>query len=143
VEIAACRLQAQGFLRTLAEDRELELAECSLHAEQQPVVDQPWIIDPVLVNDQAIHKGAEFQQRMPVATVACQPRRLYRQYCSSGLGTDRRKQTLKPGPGLTATRSPEIIVDNDDVLPAERPRSRRQVVLATAALRVVQQLVRR
>ena len=72
----------------------------------------------------------------------CQPRRLYRQYCSSDLGTDRRKQTLKPGPGLTATRSPEIIVDNDDVLPAERPRSRRQVVLATAALGVVQQLVR-
>jgi hypothetical protein len=69
--------------------------------------------------------------------------RLDRQYRSGSLATDRRKQTLKPGPDLTATRSAEIIVDDDNILLGERPRSCRQVILAMSALRVVQQRVRR
>ena len=141
VKIAARRLQAQGFHRTLAQNRELQLAECALHAEQQAVVNQPRIIDPVLVDDQAVHKGAEFQKRMPVTAVTCQPGGFDRQHRCGGLRADRREQTLKPGSGLTAARSAEVIVDDDHVLPAERPRPLRQVILATAALRVVQQLV--
>jgi hypothetical protein len=44
-----------------------------LHAKQQPVIDQPWIVDPVLVDYEGVHKGAVFQQRMPVAAIAGQP----------------------------------------------------------------------
>ena len=122
MQIAARRLQPQRRARTLAENRQFEFAECSFHAEQQPVVDLARIIDPILVDDQAVHKGAEFQQRVPVATVAGQARRLDRQHRTSATGTDRRDETFKAGSQLTAPRPAEIIVDNNDVLPAERAR---------------------
>jgi hypothetical protein len=44
---------------------------------------------------------------------------------------------------LTTTRPTEIIVDDNDVLPAERARSRHQGVLPTSALGVIEQLIRR
>src|SRR5215831_15316433 len=57
-------------------------------------------------------------------------------------GADRHEQTLEAGTRLTITRPAEIIVDNNDVLPAECARPCRQAVLSTAALGVVEQLIR-
>src|SRR5438270_4518297 len=143
VQIAARCFQAQRLLRTLLENRQLELAEGSFQAKQQPVVDQSRIVDAVLVDDQAVHEGTEFQERVPIAPVACQPRRLDRQHGAGLAGADRREQTLEAGTELTTARPTEIIVDDNDVLPAERARSRHQGVLPTSALRVVEQLIRR
>src|ERR1700751_4531069 len=102
VQVAARCLQAQRLLRPLAENRQLELAECSLQAEQQSVVDQPRIVDPVLINNPAVHEGAKFQQGVPVTTVACQTRGLDRQYRAGGTGANRREQTFETGPRLSA-----------------------------------------
>ena len=44
---------------------------------------------------------------------------------------------------MTTARPTEIIVDDNDVLPAEHARSRHQGVLPTSALGVVEQLIRR
>src|SRR5438309_1371075 len=143
VQIAARCFQAQRLLRTLLENRQLELAEGAFQAKQQPVVDQSRIVDAVFVDDQAVHEGAEFQERVPIAPVACQPRRLDRQHGAGLAGADRREQTLEAGTELTTARPTEIIVDDNDVLPAERARSRHQGVLPTSALRVVEQLIRR
>src|SRR6266404_1970190 len=143
VQIAARCFQAQRLLRTLPENRQLELAEGSFQAKQQPVVDQSRIVDAVLVDDQAVHEGAEFQERVPIAPVAGQPRRLDRQHGAGRAGADRREQTLEAGTELTTARPTEIIVDDNDVLPAEHARSRHQGVLPTSALGVVEQLIRR
>src|SRR5215831_111345 len=79
---------------------------------------------------------------VPIAPVAGQPRRLDRQHCTGRAGADRHEQTLEAGTRLTITRPAEIIVDNNDVLPAECARPCRQAVLSTAALGVVEQLIR-
>src|SRR5207248_1611148 len=90
----------------------------------------------VLVDNQAVHEGAEFEERVPVAAVTGQPRRLDRQHGAGLVGADRREQTLEAGTELTTARPTEIIVDHNDLLPAERARSRHQGVLPTSALRV-------
>src|SRR5215471_5268704 len=142
-QIAACGFQAQRLSRTLPEHRQFELAEGAFQAEQQPVVDQSRIVDAVLVDDQAVHEGAEFQQRVPISPVAGQPRRLDRQYRAGRAGADRREQTLETGTQLTTARPAKIIVNDNDVLPAERVRTRHQGVLSASALGVVEQLIRR
>ena len=51
VEVAAGGLESQGFLRTLTENRQLHLAECSLHAEQKPIIYLFGIVNAVFVYD--------------------------------------------------------------------------------------------
>ena len=51
VEVPAGGLEAQGFLRTLTENRQLHLAECSLHAEQKPIIYLFGIVNAVFVYD--------------------------------------------------------------------------------------------
>jgi len=143
VQLAARCLQTQRLLGALPKHRELELAECTLQAQQQPIVDRSGIIDPVLIDDQAVHNDTEFQQRMPVAAVASQTRSLYRQHRARGTGADCCKQTLEAGPGSAAARTTKIIVDDDDILPTEGARSRLQGILPASALGVVEKLVRR
>jgi hypothetical protein len=111
--------------------------------QKQPIVDRSGIVDPILIDDQAVHNDTEFQQRMPVAAIASQPRSLDRKHRARGTGADCRKQTLEAGPGGAAARTTKIIVDDDDVLPTERARSRLQSILPASALGVVEQLVRR
>src|SRR5260370_7624059 len=48
---AASRFLLQRFMRALAEQRQLELAHRSLHAEQQPIIWMSRIIDSVVVDD--------------------------------------------------------------------------------------------
>src|SRR5262249_43846199 len=80
---------------------------------------------------------------MPIAPVAGQPRRLDRQHRTGRAGADRREQTLETGSQLTTARPAEILVDDNGVLPAESARPFHQGVLPTAALGVVEQLIRR
>ncbi len=48
-QLATPRLLAQGLERALPQQRQLHLAHRALHAEQQTVVRQPRVIDPVLI----------------------------------------------------------------------------------------------
>ena len=73
VEVAAGGLEAQGFLRALSQNRQLQLAERSLHAEQQPVINLLRVINAILVNDQAMNKGAKLQKRVPITAIASKP----------------------------------------------------------------------
>jgi hypothetical protein len=84
----------------------------------------PRIIDSVLVYDDGPDKSTELDQRMPVATVAGQPRRLDRKYCADPALTDRSQQTLEARPIDAASRAAEIVVDDlDCVQPSCRARS--------------------
>src|SRR5207302_5360170 len=78
---------------------------------------------------------------VPIAAVARQPRHLNRQHRADRAGADRREQTLEAGTDLTSTRPAKIIVDNNGVLPTERPRPLHQGVLPASALGVIEQLI--
>src|SRR5262252_5101137 len=118
----------------MPKQRELELAECSLQTQKHPIVDRSGIVDPILIDDQAVHNDTEFQQRMPIAAVASQPRSLDCKHRARGTGADCRKQTLEAGPGSSVARTTKILVDDDDVLPTESARSRLQSILPASAL---------
>src|ERR1700732_2998137 len=103
----------------------------------------PRIIDSVLVYDDGPDKSTELDQRMPVATVAGQPRRLDRKDGADPPLTDCSQQALETRPLDAASRAAKIIVDKLDRGPAELPGTVGGPVLAVAALRIVQELVGR
>src|SRR2546430_216078 len=57
-------------------------------------------------------------------------------------GTDGGQQALKARPCYSAAGTTKVLVNDDHVLPAKLPRAGRERVLATAALRIVDELVR-
>jgi hypothetical protein len=103
----------------------------------------PRIIDPVLVYDDSPDKSTELDQRMPVATVAGQPRRLDRKYGADPPLTDRSQQALEARPIDAASRAAKIIVNDLDCGPAELSSTIGEPVLTAAALRIVQKLIGR
>src|SRR5882762_10793751 len=103
----------------------------------------PRIIDSVLVYDDGPDKSTELDQRMPVATVAGQPRCLDRKYGADPRLTDRSQQALETRPVNAASRAAKIIVDDLDHGPAELPSTIGEPVLTAAALQIVQESRRR
>src|SRR5258708_31464667 len=101
----------------------------------------PRIIDSGLVYDDSPDKSTELDQRVPVATVAGQPRRLDRKYCADPPFTDRSQQALEARPIDAASRAAKIIVDDLDRGPAELPGTIGEPVLAAGALRLVSKLI--
>src|SRR6266404_1961124 len=101
----------------------------------------PRIIDPVLVYDDGPDKSTELDQRMPVATVAGQPRCLDRKYGADPPLTDRSQQALETRPVDARSRAAKIIVDDLDHGPAELPSTIGEPVLTAAALQIVQELI--
>src|SRR3984893_3523634 len=101
----------------------------------------PRIIDSVRVYDDGPDKSTELDQRMPVATVASQPRCLARKYGADPPLTDCSQQALEAGPIDAASRAAEIVVDDLDHGPAELPSTIGEPVLTAAALRIVQELI--
>src|SRR6478735_3174256 len=101
----------------------------------------PRIIDSVLVYDDRPDKSTELDQRMPVTTVAGQPRCLDRKYGADPPLTDRSQQALKARPIDAASRAAEIIVDDLDRGPVELPSTIDEPVLTASALRIVQKLI--
>ena len=58
----------------------------------------PRIIDAVLIYDDGSDKSTELNQRVPVATVASQPRRFDREYRTDATFADRCQQALEARP---------------------------------------------
>ena len=92
----------------------------------------PRIIDSVLVYDDGPDKSTELDQRMPVTTVAGQPRRLDRKDGADPPLTDCSQQALETRPLDAASRAAKIIVDKLDRGPAELPGTVGEPVLAVA-----------
>src|SRR5438270_3416597 len=101
----------------------------------------PRIIESVLVYDDGPDKSTELDQRMPVATVAGQPRCLDRKYGADPPLTDGSQQALEARPIDAASRAAQIIVDDLDHGPAELTSTIGEPVLTAAALRIVQELI--
>ena len=140
-EFAAAGLLLQGFERALAEERELHLAHGALHAEQQPIVRMPRIVDPILVNDQRSDQAAELEQRVPVAAVAGEPRGLDRDHGADAPLADGGEQLLEARTGDAGAGAAEIVVDHLDGSPPQRAGAVGESVLPTAALVIVENLI--
>jgi hypothetical protein len=52
---------------------QLHLTDRAAQAQEQAVVEQPWIIDGGVIGDQGAGHGSEFQQAVPRGRVPCQP----------------------------------------------------------------------
>jgi hypothetical protein len=143
MQIAARGLELESFHRALAQQRQLHLRHRPLHAQKQPVVGAARVIDAVLVDDHAAHQGAELEQGVPVATIARQPRRLDGDDCADASAADRGEESLEAAPRYAASGDAQVVVDDDDLGPAERSRPIGQRVLPAPALMVVSQLVGR
>src|SRR5208283_181945 len=77
-ELATTSLLFESLQRALPKDRQLQLAHCALHAEQQPIVGMARIINAVLIHNDRTDQPAELDQGVPVAPVTRQSRRLDR-----------------------------------------------------------------
>lgn len=142
-QLAPARLGADRSPRALAERGQLHFAERPLHAKQEPVIGQARVMNPLLIDDQAAHQGAELEQSVPVAPVARQARRLDRDDRAHRALADGRQQAFEAGPRDAGTGTAQVLVGDDHVLPAERPRPVGQAILPPLALQVVLHLVER
>src|SRR4051794_39430813 len=140
-QLAASGLLTQGLQGALTQDGKLHLAHRPLHAQQEPVVRQPRIVNAILVGQQASDQAAELQQRVPVPAVAGEARGLDREHDTDLGFADRHQQALEPRSCDAAAGAAEIVIDNDDLGPAELAGAVGEAVLPASALVIVQQLV--
>jgi hypothetical protein len=103
----------------------------------------PGIVDSVLVDDNGSDQSTELDQRVPVAAVARESRRLDREHGAYARFADRCQQTLEARPSDAAARAAQIIVDDLDCGPAELTGAIGKPVLPASALVIVRQLIGR
>jgi hypothetical protein len=73
----------------------------------------------------ALDANAELEQRVPVATVACEPRRLDRDHDSDAYLTDGGQQLLEARPRDATAGAAEIVIDDGNIAPAQLSRALR------------------
>ena len=71
-KLATRRLVADAAVEPGPQDVELRLAHCALQPEQEPVVEQRRVIDPVRIADQRLGQAAQVDEPIPVGIVAGQ-----------------------------------------------------------------------
>src|SRR5208337_954044 len=140
-QVAATRHLTQRLLRALAEQRQLEFAHRTFHAQQQPIVGMARIVDSVLVDEDGADQSTELYQRVTVAAVAGETRSLDREDGADATVTDCRQQPLEARTGDASARSSKIVVDDFDGRPAKLPGPIGKPVLPALALEVVHELI--
>ena len=121
---------------------EFRFAHGALEAEKQPVVEVTGTVDAVLVEDQGVGQGAQFQQPMPVGAVARQPGDFEAEHDAGAPHAHLGDETLEPFPVGRGAGLAEIGVDDHDAVgwPAEGDRPLAERILAAGALGVFEHL---
>jgi hypothetical protein len=102
------------------------------------------VVDTLGVDDQRVQQRAEVEQLIPVAVIAGQARDLEADHRADAAQTDLGHEPLKPGQiGGGRRRLPEILIDDDDLMPAQRAGVGRQVILPPATFLMMADLVER
>ncbi len=120
-ELAAPCFLPQRLHRAGAQEREFKLAHAPFHPQQKPVVRLLRAVCAVLVDDQRPDQAAELDQRVPVAPVARQPRRLDGEHGPDPALADRRQQPLE---ARTADARPERPRSSSMTVTSVQPRIR-------------------
>jgi len=136
-ELAAPRHRASSIMHAGAEHAQFELADASLHAEQQSVVRTARIVDTVHVDDAGLNQAAQIEQVMPVPPIARQPGRVEAENGADLASAQRGDEPLEPWPCHGAAAGPaQVIVDQLDVVEALGSRDLDEVVLTSFALEI-------
>src|SRR5215469_9545269 len=101
----------------------------------------PRLVYTVLVDDNRTNQTAELDQRVPVASVARQTRRLNREHGTDATLADRREQPLKARTADPRTRAAKIVIDYCHIRSAESASPFGEVILTPPALMIVGKLV--
>jgi hypothetical protein len=117
----------------------------ALQAQQQAIVKIPRVVDAIGVGDQRVEQGAQFQEPMPVGTVARQAGHLVAHDDADPAEADVGDQPLKAfTPGGVLAGLPLVLVNNRDLvfLPAQLKQLLRESPLVDRAFLVFQDLFR-
>src|SRR6266446_8455153 len=98
-------------------------------------------IGPILIDDHRADQTAKLDQRVPVAPVARQTRRLDGEQGTNAALTDRRQQPLEARTTDTRTRAAKIVIDDRHIRPAESASPFGEAILTPPALMIVGKLV--
>src|SRR4051812_13265295 len=143
-EFAPCRLVTTAFVEARPHDVELSLAHRALQAEQEAIVVERWIVDPVAVGNQGAGERTDLKELVPVATGAGQARDLEAEHEADMAETNLGDQPLETGAALGGGgRKTEILVDDHDLgaWPAQSASSVGEAVLELSGLAVVLDLL--
>jgi len=138
----AFHLAQKRFLGALAQQSQLKLAHRPLEPQQQTVVEQPRIVNAIVVNDQRFGHGAQIDQLMPIPVIARQAGCLQSQH-RPDLALEHQIQQARKTAALdrTAAGTALILVDDGHGGKTQLPRQLGQFVLPALALQVVANLV--
>ena len=136
-QLPALGLRALSLKRALPERRHLEIAHDALEPEQQAIVDETGVIDPIVIDEHDLRDRPEFHQLRPIPIVARQPRGFERQDGAGRTRADGRQQPLKSGPlGESGARDAQIIVDGLHTPEAHVPRDVGERILPPLTLQM-------
>ena len=136
-QLAALRFRSCRLVHPGSDNPQLELADAPLHAKQQAVVRPAGVVHAIEVDDTGFHQSAQFQEMVPVAAIAREPRGIEAEHSADLPGAQSGDQSVEPRPVDSATRrSAEIVVNDLDGGEATPPRDIDELVLAPLALKV-------
>jgi P-loop containing NTP hydrolase pore-1 len=139
-QFSARRLVPNTAIQTSAQHMQLRLAHSALEPQQQTVVEQRWMIDPVSIADKRVCQTGELDETMPISIVARQPGDLQPKHESDASQCDISGELSKAGACHDAgAGKAEIRVDDRDscLRPAKLTRALRQGVLPLCRFTIV------
>src|SRR6266446_879600 len=145
-KLAACRLVADAAVEPGANDMQFCFTHRALQAQQQAVVEQCWMIDPILVTDERIGNAAQLQQAIPVRIVSGQTRDFQSQDNADVRQGHFIGEASEPGAFVDAGAGQAEVLINDDYLlsgPTELTGAISQGVLAGRGFAILLDLSRR
>src|SRR6516165_8372110 len=101
----------------------------------------PRLVYTVLVDDNRANQTTKLDQRVPVAPVARQTRRLNREHGTDATLADRREQPLKARTADARTRAAKIVIDDRHIRPAQSASPFGEAILTPPAFMIVDKLV--
>ena len=143
-QFPAARLLVSGRQRALAEKIELVLVQAPLEPEEESVIPVPGRIHRLLIDQHRVDHAAHLDELLPIPAVAGEARDFAGANGADLAEADLRNHPLEAsalhaaGGGAT-----EILVDDLNLRPAEHRQAIAHGVLQSAALTVVQNLMRR
>src|SRR5829696_9465745 len=121
-QLAPPCLGPSGLKHPGAQNAELELADAALHAQEQTVVRATRVVDPFEVNHACFDEPAQFEQVMPVASIAREPRGIQAQHGSNLPGAQGSHEPLEAWTGHHAAGGlTQIVIDDLDSVEPPSP----------------------
>jgi hypothetical protein len=142
-QLAALRFRSCRLVHPGSNNPQLELADAPLHAKQQAVVRPAGVVHAIEVDDTGIHQSAQFQEMVPVAAIAREPRGIEAEHSADLPGAQGGDQAIEAGPFDGATRgATKIVVNHVDVGEPASTCDFDQLVLPPLAFQVRLDLLR-